>query len=47
VRDTRVLLQLQRAVPLREMPLLVQINLPGDVFERQIEFRAEQRQVEF
>src|SRR4051812_29600540 len=40
-------LQLQRAVPMGETPLLVQVDTPGNVFERQIDFGTKQCEVEF
>src|SRR5438045_7530089 len=39
------MLELESAGPFGELPLITKRNPPGDIFERQIEFRGQQLQV--
>ena len=41
-----LLLQLEGAGPLLDLPFVAQRNAPGDVFQGQIEFRREQFQIQ-
>ena len=44
-RRDLLFLQLQRARPVFHLPFLVQVNPPGDVFQRQIKLRREQFEI--